>query len=99
MTSLPDKSHYMCYFQALLMIHFLTGVEKCGGSLISRDTILSAAHCFRKLIEGNRLLEPQFVQIALGDHNISTISLNKTEKFDIVPNENIEIHPLFDLDT
>jgi len=47
----------------------------------------------------NWLLVPRFVQITLGDHNISSISLNKTEKFDIVPNENIEIHPLFDLDT
>ena len=99
MTSLHDKSHYMCYFQALLIIHFPTGVERCGGSLISRDTILSAAHCFRKLAEGNWLLVPRFVQITLGDHNISTISRNRTEKFDIVRNKNIEIHPLFDLDT
>ena len=73
--------------------------ERCGGSLITRDTIISAAHCFLRYGEGDILLMPEFVEVTLGEHNIASISPTKIERIYRISNTNIEIHPLYNPDT
>ena len=81
-------------FQAFIEIKFKAMIarERCGGSLITRDTIISAAHCFLRYGEGDILLMPEFVEVTLGEHNIASISPTKIEKIYRISNTNIEIH-------
>ncbi|XP_040571316.1 trypsin-1 [Lepeophtheirus salmonis] len=57
----PNSIPYQISFQLKSGFHF------CGGSIIDKDTVLTAAHCCQNF-------EPEEVQIVAGEHNLSKVS-------------------------
>ncbi|KAL1506272.1 hypothetical protein ABEB36_005664 [Hypothenemus hampei] len=67
-------------YQAALFIHFARGRSFCGGSLISENYVLTAAHCMDKA---------KSVEVILGAHDIRK---NETSQFRVTC-EDITVHP------
>lgn len=66
-----------------------TGDTFCGGTILDEYTIVTAAHCFRRIQEGKYIKEN--IWVTVGDHNQATANDPNESTFYIEP-DNILLH-------
>jgi hypothetical protein len=67
--------------------------EFCGGSLVSKNLIVTAAHCFKK-IPGQSLGGVEMVEVTLGEYN-TDLETGEELKMNVT-GARVRVHPLFE---
>ncbi|XP_050413011.2 transmembrane protease serine 9 [Patella vulgata] len=67
------------------VVHVISGLYQCGGSIIDNRHIVTAAHCLRS---GNYLIPASQVEVGVGSSNKTKLSYYKVQLIDRHPNYN-----------